>query len=157
MTGAVGHEAVAMPAARRRARRCALQAIYQWHFGAADMAEIELPFHADAKSTKHTDMVYFSRLVHGVSGSSAALDQLLLPCLDRPLARLSVIEHSLLRLGAWELQQPEQPWKVVIAEAVRLATQFGAPDGYKYINAVLDRLVRQLRPELGAPSGKQGA
>ena len=147
-----------MPAARRRARRRALQAIYQWHFGTVDMAEIECHFHAEAKSTEHIDMAYFSQLVRGVSGTVAELDQLLLPCLDRPLTRLSVIEHSLLRLGAWELtQRPEQPWKVVIAEAVRLATQFGAPDGHKYINAVLDRLARQLRPELGAAGGEQGA
>ncbi len=112
------------------------------------MVNIERNFPAGAQRAQHTDLEYFSRLVRGVSSSAAQLDQLLLPCLDRPLARLSVVEHSVLRLGAWELSySPELPWKVVIAEAVRLSTQFGATDAHKYINAVLDRLARRLRRE----------
>jgi N utilization substance protein B len=52
------------------------------------------------------------------------------------------------------------PWRVVIDEAVELAKMFGAEQGHRYANAVLDRLARRLRtaeigiaPEDGPPGG----
>jgi N utilization substance protein B len=41
---------------------------------------------------------------------------------------------------------PEVPFRVVINEAVSLARRFGATDGHKFVNAVLDRAARELRP-----------
>jgi N utilization substance protein B len=41
--------------------------------------------------------------------------------------------------------QPDVPFKVVINESVNLAKRFGAADGHKYINAVLDRAVKEYR------------
>jgi len=42
---------------------------------------------------------------------------------------------------------PELPYRVALAEAVQLCKQFGATDGHKYVNAVLDRAARELRPD----------
>ena len=54
----------------------------------------------------------------------------------------------MLWLGLHELQDhPELPFRVVLAEAVQLAKQFGATDGHKYVNAVLDRAAREIRAD----------
>jgi N utilization substance protein B len=57
-------------------------------------------------------------------------------------------------LGIHELEShPELPYRVALAEAVQLAKQFGATDGHKFVNAVLDRAARELRPhEYGQPA-----
>ena len=61
---------------------------------------------------------------------------------------LDPIERAVLWIGLHELaSHPELPYRVALDEAVQLAKQFGATDGHKYVNAVLDRAARQLRPE----------
>ena len=61
----------------------------------------------------------------------------------------------MLWLGLHELQAcPELPYRVALAEAVELTKRFGATDGHKFVNAVLDRAARELRPlEYGRPAG----
>jgi N utilization substance protein B len=66
--------------------------------------------------------------------------------LDRDIDDLDPIEHTLLRMGVYELSHRiDVPYKVVINEAVALTKKFGATDGHKYINGVLDKVARQLR------------
>jgi len=68
------------------------------------------------------------------------------PLLDREVKSLDPVEISLLRLGLYELaHRIDVPYKVVINEAVELAKVFGATDGHKYINGVLDRASKELR------------
>ena len=68
------------------------------------------------------------------------------PLLDRKLDELDPIERTLLRMGTFELKERiDVPYKVVINEAVALTKKFGATDGHKYINGVLDKVARQLR------------
>jgi N utilization substance protein B len=51
-------------------------------------------------------------------------------------------------IGAYELKQClDVPWRVAINECVELAKEFGGTDGHKYINAVLNGLAVQLRPQ----------
>jgi N utilization substance protein B len=66
--------------------------------------------------------------------------------------QLDPVEHAILYLGLWELmQRPEVPYRVVINEAVELARKFGATDGHKFVNAVLDKASAvHRRPERGA-------
>jgi transcription antitermination protein NusB len=62
-------------------------------------------------------------------------------------ARLDPVEHALLLIGLYELRfRPEVPSRVAITEAVNLAKRFGSHDGHKYVNAVLDRAARAVRP-----------
>jgi N utilization substance protein B len=77
---------------------------------------------------------------------------LLAQWLDRPVKQLDPIEHAVLLIGVEELRTHlEVPYRVVLNEGVELAKKFGATDGHKFINAVLDRAARQLRaPELQA-------
>jgi N utilization substance protein B len=131
--------------ARRKARELALQGIYEYLLNGADVGVI-LAFARERQPTIKMDDAHFEALVTGAAREQAALDAELAPCLDRPVAELSPIEHAALLIGTYELQRcPDIPYKVVINEAVELTQTFGGTDGFKYVNAVLDRLARRLR------------
>ena len=92
------------------------------------------------------DAEYFQQLLQGVIDDSVALDAMIGGWLDRPVAQLDPVEHAVLLLGVEELRaHVEVPYKVVLNECVELTKKFGATDGHKFINAVLDRAARQLR------------
>ena len=130
---------------RRKARHFGLQALYQWYVTGADHLRIEKEFRKD-NDFSHTDTDFFQAILRGVVHDSEALDALFEPSLDRDLDDLDPIEHSLLRMGAYELRDRlDVPYKVVINEAVSLAKKFGASESHKYINGVLDKLSRDLR------------
>ena len=60
------------------------------------------------------------------------------------LERVSLVERLVLRLGIYELQrEPQIPGKVAISEAMRLSVKFGSVGSEKFINAVLDRVMKQ--------------
>lgn len=133
------------PSARRRARHYGMQALYQWQMTQHPVSDIEIQFLADYDFTK-TDIEYFHDIVHHVPANLDELQQAFIPYLDRPLKELDPIELALLRLGSYELvKRIDVPYKVVINEAVSLAKKFGATDGHKYINGVLDKLARDVR------------
>ena len=82
-----------------------------------------------------------------IAWNDDAFDAELAAWMDREPARLDPIEHAVLLIRAYELkEQPEVPFRVVINEGVTLARRFGATDGHKFVNAVLDRAARTLRP-----------
>ena len=134
-----------LAAERRKARHYGMQALYQWHMAGASLSDIEAEFRADYDFA-HVDLEYFQALVHGVPACVDELEETLEPLLDRKLTDLDPIERTLLRMGTFELaHRPDVPYKVVINEAVALTKKFGATDGHKYINGVLDKVARQLR------------
>jgi len=133
------------PAARRKARRLALQALYQWQIAGASLVAIEAEFREDNEMNK-VDEAYFSELLHAVPAKLSSLDEQITPLLDRPLKELTPVELSILRMAAYELNyRKDVPGRVVINEGVDLAKIFGATDGHKYVNGILDKLARQLR------------
>jgi N utilization substance protein B len=137
---------------RKRARRRALQALYQWQITHHEAGEILAQFRA-AQDMDGVDEAHFERLLRGVIGGQQGLDDALEPFLDRPVAQLDLMERAILRIGAWELLNcPETPCRVVLDECIDLAHRFGATDGHSYVNAVLDKAVRQWRAgEAGPP------
>jgi N utilization substance protein B len=132
--------------ARRRARRCAVQALYQWQVGGNDLNAIEAQFRAEPDNRK-ADFDYFHELLHQVPAHVSELDAHLTPLLDRPVPEVDPVERAILRLCSYELaHRLDIPYRVVINEGVDLAKRFGAEQGHKYINGVLDALARELRP-----------
>lgn len=127
---------------RRRARRRALQALYQREITGDDVDEIIIQF-LDTQDFSTVDEAYFKQLVHGVAGEAATLQEDLQPILDRPFGQLDTMERILLLLGAWHYRfDPQVPWPVVVNEAVDLANRFGSDQTHSYVNAVLDRAAR---------------
>lgn len=132
--------------ARTRAREFALQALYQHLVGRNEAGDIDA-FTRDLAGFHKADSVHYDALLHGCVGQSAALDALITPMLDRPLAEISPIERSVLWIGAYEFQHClDVPWRVVINECIELAKSFGGTDGHKYVNGVLHKLAADMRP-----------
>lgn len=134
------------PAARRKARHYAMQALYQWHMSGSDLNKIEAEFRTDY-DMKHVDVEYFHEILHSVPGQLDQLQGLFEPHLqDRAVSELDPVTLALLRMACYELQQRiDVPYKVVINEAVSLAKKFGATDAYKFINGVLDKVSAETR------------
>lgn len=130
---------------KRRARKLALQALYQWLVSGSDLYEIEAQFRAINNMDK-VDGDYFSRLIHGVPAQVHDLEASFLPFLDRDLSSLNPVELTVLRIGAFELFHcPEIPYKVVLDESISLTKEFGSQDGHRYVNGVLNNLAQQVR------------
>ncbi|MDD3650291.1 transcription antitermination factor NusB [Immundisolibacter sp.] len=136
-----------MSRARSKARRGALQALYQWQLSGGDdsLDAIERQFLAE-RDLGDIDAEYFHELLTEVGRRCGDFDRRLAPLLDRPLAQLDPVEHAILWIGCYELEARwDIPFRVVIAEALELARQFGGENAHRYVNAILDRLARELR------------
>ncbi|HVS76563.1 MAG TPA: transcription antitermination factor NusB [Steroidobacteraceae bacterium] len=132
---------------RSVARKLALQALYRWQLNECPWQDLIQEF-GDAQDMPRADREYFRELVEGVWRAREALDADLSSWADRGPALLDPIEHAILLIGLYELRHRQDvPYRVAINEAVTLAKRFGATDGHKYVNAVLDRAARALRPD----------
>ena len=103
--------------ARREARTLAMQALYSWHIAGQPLNEIEAQFRVDNDFSK-VDGAYFHEILHGVPRQKTELDEAFTPLLDRPLEEIDPVE---------------------------LAKVFGATDGHKFVNGILDKLAPKLR------------
>jgi len=131
--------------AKQRARRFAMQALYQWHLTQENFSAIQAKFLAQEEMIS-VDTAYFILLVQGVLNDRDSLDNHLMEFLDRPLKELDLVELAILRLGAYELLEcPEVPYKVILNESIELAKMFGATDSYKYINSILHCFAKKIR------------
>ena len=144
--------------ARRAARELAVQGIYQWQMTGKSMTTIEAEFRGQqvdddvelhenwVEVMRIADQALFHELLHNVPRFQKELDASISPLLDRRLQDLDEIELAILRLGAYELsRRMEVPYRVAINEGVELAKTFGATDGHKYVNGILDKLAVKLR------------
>ena len=133
------------PQMRRAARKFAVQAIYSWQLNHQPVQQVEMQFLAE-KEFKQCDGAYFQELLRGVVDDLDALNDLLKPMMHLTLEEVDPVELAILRMAAYELKtRIDVPYKVVINEALEQAKVFGATDGHKFVNGVLDKLARQLR------------
>jgi N utilization substance protein B len=141
--------------ARSRARRYGMQALYQWDLSGLDLAEIQRQFF-EAEDFSNADGGYFIDLLTGVNAHIDRIDARICEAIDRPIDQVDPVERAILRIGCYELMyRPEIPYRVSINEAVMLAKKFGAEQGYTFVNGVLDRLARKLRPSESPGIGRQ--
>ncbi|MCY4052057.1 MAG: transcription antitermination factor NusB [Gammaproteobacteria bacterium] len=132
------------------ARQTAVQALYQYSLTGQSPSEIEDYFIFNKKlSGKY--LQFFFYLVRGIAPNTEDIDKLFVQHLDRAKHQLDLVTLAVLRIGAFELAyQPNTPMKVIINEAVDLAKEFGAEQGYKYINGVLDKVAWEVRDNQSA-------
>jgi N utilization substance protein B len=133
------------PGPRGRARELLVQALYQMQIAAHEKRELLAQFR-ERPEYERVDQPFFDEALAGILDGRDALEEKAAEYLDRPLAQLDPVERGILLLGFYELQSRiEIPYRVVINEAVNLTKKFGAVDGHKYVNAVLDRAAGQIR------------
>jgi transcription antitermination protein NusB len=130
---------------RSRAREFALQGLYQSMVGRNPVGDIDA-FTRDLAGFSKADALHYDALLQGCVSEGIALDELITPLLDRPMAEISPIEHAVMWIGAYEMKHClDVPWRVVLNECIELAKEFGGTDGHKYVNAVLNGLAPKLR------------
>ena len=130
---------------RHRAREAVIQALYQWELSGYPMTQVAAMFRAD-NDPKRADVAFFHDALTAIDHTHQTLVDSLKPYLSRELSELTPIERNILLLGAYELSaRIDIPFKVVISEAVALSKKFGATDGHKFVNGVLDQLAANAR------------
>jgi transcription antitermination protein NusB len=135
------------PSPRRVSREFALQGVYQWLFTGASAAQV-LGNLEEMEGFGDADAEFLVSELKGTIGDAAALRERLEPLADRKWDEVSPVERAILLIGAWELvHSPEIPYRVTINEAIELGKTFGATDGHKWVNGVLDKLAAAVRPE----------
>lgn len=138
--------------ARSLARRLAVQALYELQINPRPWQDTHNDFDRDPEAER-VDREYFRELIMAIAPHRETLDATIARFSEIAPQDLDPVEHAVLWLGVYELQsRHELPYRVALSEAVQLAKQFGATDGHKFVNAVLDRASRELRPhEYGQP------
>ncbi|MBS3963719.1 MAG: transcription antitermination factor NusB [Methylomonas sp.] len=146
-----------MSQAKTNARRCAVQALYQWQMSGDSLSRIEIYF-LEEDHLKGAQKSYFSEIFHGVPGQLDVIDTALAEFTDRPMDKIDPVERAILRVGAYELiYRLETPYRVIINEAVNLAKAFGAEGSHKYVNGILDKVAQKQRAvEIAAKAKSKG-
>lgn len=130
---------------RHGARRLLLQALYQQQIAGHDCTTLRAQFTA-TDEFKQADGEYFVTLLDEIDRDRATLDGRIDAFADRPVEQIDPVERAVLWIGVTELSShPDVPASVVINEAVELAKEFGAQDSYRYVNAILDGVAKELR------------
>ena len=135
------------PSPRRKARELAVQAVYSWQISQNSVNDVELNFITE-NSKRRFDIEYFQLLLRGVTTDVEQLDLAMTPHVDRPLDDIDQVEKAILRVGVFELSSCQDvPYRVVINEAIELAKLFATDDSHKFVNGVLDKAVKLIRPK----------
>ncbi len=145
-----------MSSARRRSRELVLQGLYQWQYTGVSPAQV-LKNLSEIKGFEKADQAFLESELRGTIGEAGNLREKLEPLADRKWEEVSPVERSILLLGAWELLHcPDIPYRATLNEAVELGKRFGGTEGHKYVNGVLDKLAKRVRPEEVAARGTKG-
>ncbi|MDG1462358.1 MAG: transcription antitermination factor NusB [Gammaproteobacteria bacterium] len=132
---------------RSASRRLLVQAMYQYQITNHDEKVLRDQY-GNGREAVRADKPFFEELLTEMMESLDSMDERLSSWADRPVDQIDPIEHAVLWLGVTELQyHPDVPTKVIINEAVELCKLFGAQDGHRYVNALLDKAAKDLRPE----------
>lgn len=133
------------PSKRSLARDCAFKALY-----ATQLADTPLRENLDKTLTSfsegYTDIAYAKALVDSVDNNKDEINAVIKPVIAlRAKSATTHVEMSVITIAVAELlYQPDTPTKVVINEAVELTKKYGADDGYKFVNGVLDKIHKNI-------------
>jgi len=152
------NERPAKPANQRGAARlAAVQALYQMDIGGTGVLEVVAEYEAhrlrqelDGETYLKADASWFRSIVSGVVREQTRLDPLIGSALqdDWALSRLDSTVRAILRAGTFELlDRKDVPVPVIVTEYVEIAHAFFEEDEPKLVNAVLDRIAKQVRGE----------
>ena len=119
-----------------RSRDKALQSLYEIELNSDSYTSLE------RTSNKNVNK-FCKNLISGVINNIGNLDLTIDSYIDRSIKSLDIIEKNVLRLALYELiYKKELDTPIIINEAIRLSKKYGSNGGYKYINAILDKIVK---------------
>jgi len=128
---------------RRHARISAFQALYAWEESHSDTEELLAMAWLD-KEPGENERTFASLIISGTLENLLEIDQTIQLNLNSwTLDRLSRIDLAILRMSTYALLfQKDVPATVTIDEAVEIAKQFGSPESYRFVNGVLDGILK---------------
>jgi|TARA_R110002051_G_scaffold23518_2_gene59122 transcription antitermination protein NusB len=140
---------------RGAARLAAVQALYQMDVGGAGVLEVVAEYEThrlgqelDGDTYLKADASWFRSIVSGVVRDQVKIDPVVRGALqeDWPLSRLDSTLRAILRAGTFEiLERKDVPIPVIVTEYVEIAQAFFEGEEPKIVNAVLDRIAKQVR------------
>ena len=140
---------------RGAARLAAVQALYQMDIGGSGVLEVVAEYEAhrlgqelDGDAYLKADAAWFRSIVSGVVRDQTKIDPMIRASLqdDWALSRLDSTVRAILRAGTFELvERKDVPVPVIVTEYVEIARAFFEDDEPKLVNAVLDRIAKQVR------------
>ena len=129
---------------RHRARRLALQGICCLDAQGPGVMDLVRDFISDSREVPGT-VALATELLDGAYGQVDRCDGVLKDhCHHWDLGRLALIDRGILRLAVHELLSGQTPAKVVITEALKLAKEFSTAESPRFINGVLDSVLKAL-------------
>ncbi|MDP9337646.1 MAG: transcription antitermination factor NusB [Acidobacteriota bacterium] len=134
---------------RTKSREFAMQMLFQWDMSRQDAAKLEAKFWRAAKASDST-RAFANKLFEGASKEADELDALIVQhARNWRLERMAIIDRAVLRLAIFELRGAETPPKVIMNEAVGLATKFSSEDAGSFVNGILDAVNKTLNEKSG--------
>ncbi len=132
-------------AAKHRARKRLIQALYQTHYNHMRASEVIEQFLLEQDFSK-VDVDFFKHALNTVEKRREEFQAVIDAHLGRNKADMGAVENAILLLAVYELAEHlETPFKVVINEAVLLARDFGGEGSHTFINGLLHQVCKQLR------------
>lgn len=134
---------------RSKARAWALHTLYAWEARDAADLEVVLDDFLTHRRVAPARRDYMRRLVNAVAEHARPIDAALQDAISNwRIERLSVIDRNILRLGAAEMMYFDDiPPRVSIREALKLAERYGTDESPRFVNGVLDALMKRLERE----------
>jgi transcription antitermination protein NusB len=142
---------------RRGSRLSAVQALYEMEIGGKGVLEAMTEFEThwigrevDGIDLPEAEAGFFRDILGGVVREQIAIDRRVDAALADgwPLKRIETLIRATLRAGTYELMfRKDVPPKAVISEYVAVTRAFYEGEEPGLVNAVLDRLARELRPD----------
>ena len=146
---------------RSRARGWALQALYAWEARGEGPESLIIAFEELARELRISprNRLYAEILLQLTGHNLGRIDRTIQQHLTNwSLARLSVIDRNILRLGVAEmLYVDDVPPRVTIREMMLLAERYATPESPRFVNGVLDGVMRSVAPPEGMDGGAGGS
>ncbi|MCX7946279.1 MAG: transcription antitermination factor NusB [Hydrogenophilus sp.] len=134
------------PSRRRLARELALRGVYEWLISGHDVTAIERGLREDGLFAR-ADHELFLELLRGAVLEAERWRKALAPFARRGIEEVTPIEQAVLLIAAVEFDRhPETNHRVILDEAIELTKRYGAEEGFRFVNGVLDRFARAVRP-----------
>lgn len=129
-------------ATRHFERALAMQALYSWEMNGRNVRSLSFEW----VDTPDSNGYAFATLVaSGTIESISKIDELIGNHLKNwTVDRINKVDQAILRITVYTLlYQKDIPQSVAINEAIQLAKEYSAPESYKFVNGVLDAIIKQ--------------
>lgn len=136
---------------RREGRETAVQYLFanDLHEGAGNPSPEEQAAFWELHSASKGVREFAEVLIQGVLQNLPQVDGYIVKsCQNFSLERIGGVERNILRLGIYELlHTPALPAAIIINEGIEIAKKFCANDSTRFVNGILDRIAREVRPD----------